>query len=150
MKKRSWTNKMQFWMYETQWQSVCISLKDVFQMFARCCKQIGIKPHESYSKIVQQNLSCSCSLITSIIKISQVSSIFLIKGSVQSSPITASTAFYSNTGFYTLICLVAEGHVCDPLCAPIGCWGPGPRQCARCQNAQIGDTCITGCDRLTQ
>ncbi|XP_071791148.1 epidermal growth factor receptor-like isoform X4 [Asterias amurensis] len=42
------------------------------------------------------------------------------------------------------------GRVCDDQCAPIGCWGPGPQQCAQCRNAQIDDTCVQDCDRLTQ
>ncbi|XP_022103500.1 epidermal growth factor receptor-like [Acanthaster planci] len=49
-----------------------------------------------------------------------------------------------------LIDCVAEGHVCDPQCTPLGCWGPGPKQCARCQNAQIGDTCVASCDFFSQ
>ena len=40
----------------------------------------------------------------------------------------------------------ADGKVCDPQCADIGCWGPGPTQCAKCQNAIIGDKCIAACD----
>ncbi|XP_030830511.1 receptor tyrosine-protein kinase erbB-4 isoform X4 [Strongylocentrotus purpuratus] len=41
---------------------------------------------------------------------------------------------------------LAENKTCDPQCADIGCWGPGPRQCAKCKNAIIGDTCIEACD----
>uniref|UniRef100_A0A673CZ82 Receptor protein-tyrosine kinase n=1 Tax=Sphaeramia orbicularis TaxID=375764 RepID=A0A673CZ82_9TELE len=43
---------------------------------------------------------------------------------------------------------VAEGHVCDPLCAD-GCWGPGPSQCLSCRKYSRGGTCVPECMFLT-
>ncbi|KAJ7999155.1 hypothetical protein DPEC_G00212470 [Dallia pectoralis] len=44
---------------------------------------------------------------------------------------------------------VAEGKVCDPLCSPDGCWGPGPDQCLSCKNYSRGGTCVHQCRFLT-
>ncbi|XP_072181160.1 receptor tyrosine-protein kinase erbB-4-like [Diadema setosum] len=41
---------------------------------------------------------------------------------------------------------ISEGKVCDPQCDNIGCWGPGPMQCAKCKNAIIGNKCVAECD----
>ncbi|XP_034858298.1 receptor tyrosine-protein kinase erbB-3 [Mirounga leonina] len=43
---------------------------------------------------------------------------------------------------------VAEGKVCDPLCSPGGCWGPGPGQCLSCRNYSRGGVCVTHCNFL--
>ncbi|XP_037705555.1 receptor tyrosine-protein kinase erbB-3-like [Choloepus didactylus] len=43
---------------------------------------------------------------------------------------------------------VAEGKVCDPLCASGGCWGPGPGQCLSCRNYSRGGVCVTHCNFL--
>ncbi|XP_022103983.1 epidermal growth factor receptor-like isoform X2 [Acanthaster planci] len=67
--------------------------------------------------------------------------------SIMKQPGRQTVEFYQNKEQQECI---AEGHVCDPQCAPIGCWGSGPKQCARCQNARIGDTCIAGCNPLSQ
>ncbi|XP_033097658.1 receptor tyrosine-protein kinase erbB-4-like isoform X2 [Anneissia japonica] len=40
----------------------------------------------------------------------------------------------------------AEGRVCDQQCVDIGCWGPGPEQCVKCQNKKIGNKCVEDCD----
>lgn len=44
-----------------------------------------------------------------------------------------------------LVCAVADGHVCDPLCSDSGCWGPGPDQCLSCRNYSRHGTCVAGC-----
>lgn len=41
---------------------------------------------------------------------------------------------------------IADGDVCHLQCKDIGCWGPGPDQCAECENAQLGTTCVADCD----
>lgn len=54
--------------------------------------------------------------------------------------------------FFLLLLLlafpVAEGHVCDPLCAN-GCWGPGTNQCLSCKNYSRGGACVPDCKFLT-
>uniref|UniRef100_A0A3B4GQ82 receptor protein-tyrosine kinase n=1 Tax=Pundamilia nyererei TaxID=303518 RepID=A0A3B4GQ82_9CICH len=42
--------------------------------------------------------------------------------------------------------VVAEGHVCDPLCSDAGCWGPGPEQCLSCRNYSRDGTCVHSCN----
>lgn len=44
-----------------------------------------------------------------------------------------------------VVCAVADGHVCDPLCSDSGCWGPGPDQCLSCRNYGRHGTCVAGC-----
>lgn len=44
-----------------------------------------------------------------------------------------------------VVCAVADGHVCDPLCSDAGCWGPGPDQCLSCRNYSRRGTCVGGC-----
>lgn len=46
--------------------------------------------------------------------------------------------------FFLLAFPVAEGHVCDPLCAN-GCWGPGTNQCLSCKNYSRGGACVPDC-----
>ncbi|MCI4383939.1 hypothetical protein PGIGA_G00032380 [Pangasianodon gigas] len=41
---------------------------------------------------------------------------------------------------------VAEGHVCDSLCANGSCWGPGPSQCVSCKSFQRGMECVEQCN----
>ncbi|XP_053496563.1 receptor tyrosine-protein kinase erbB-2 [Ictalurus furcatus] len=41
---------------------------------------------------------------------------------------------------------VAEGHVCDSLCANGNCWGPGPSQCVSCKSFQRGMECVEQCN----
>lgn len=50
--------------------------------------------------------------------------------------------------FFLLAFPVAEGHVCDPLCAN-GCWGPGTNQCLSCKNYSRGGACVPDCMFLT-
>uniref|UniRef100_A0A3Q0S9P4 Receptor protein-tyrosine kinase n=1 Tax=Amphilophus citrinellus TaxID=61819 RepID=A0A3Q0S9P4_AMPCI len=45
--------------------------------------------------------------------------------------------------------VVAEGHVCDPLCSDSGCWGPGPDQCLSCRNYSREGTCVDSCNFYT-
>uniref|UniRef100_A0A8C7RL91 Receptor protein-tyrosine kinase n=1 Tax=Oncorhynchus mykiss TaxID=8022 RepID=A0A8C7RL91_ONCMY len=47
------------------------------------------------------------------------------------------------------VCVVEEGHMCDPLCSLEGCWGPGPDQCMSCKNFNRGGTCVHQCRFLT-
>lgn len=47
------------------------------------------------------------------------------------------------------VCVVKEGHVCDPLCSSEGCWGPGPDQCLFCKNYSRGGTCVPHCNFLS-
>lgn len=42
--------------------------------------------------------------------------------------------------------IVAEGHMCDPLCSDSGCWGPGPEQCLSCRNHSRYDICVAQCN----
>lgn len=50
----------------------------------------------------------------------------------------------------TRLCdVVAEGHVCDPLCSDSGCWGPGPNQCLSCRNYSREGTCVDSCNFVT-
>uniref|UniRef100_A0A8D3BMF5 Receptor protein-tyrosine kinase n=1 Tax=Scophthalmus maximus TaxID=52904 RepID=A0A8D3BMF5_SCOMX len=45
--------------------------------------------------------------------------------------------------------LIAEGHVCDPLCSDSGCWGPGPDQCLSCRDYSRDGTCLGSCNFFT-
>uniref|UniRef100_A0A8C6M932 receptor protein-tyrosine kinase n=1 Tax=Nothobranchius furzeri TaxID=105023 RepID=A0A8C6M932_NOTFU len=45
--------------------------------------------------------------------------------------------------------LIAEGHVCDPLCSDSGCWGPGPDQCLSCRNYSRDGSCVGSCKFLS-
>lgn len=47
------------------------------------------------------------------------------------------------------VCVVAEGHVCDPLCSDSGCWGPGPDQCLSCRNHSRLGVCVGSCNFYT-
>ncbi|XP_038078963.1 epidermal growth factor receptor-like [Patiria miniata] len=67
--------------------------------------------------------------------------------SIVKQPGRQSVEFYANKPRQEC---TAANLVCDPQCAPIGCWGAGPKQCARCKNAQLDDMCILQCDGLSQ
>ncbi|XP_075777832.1 epidermal growth factor receptor isoform X1 [Pelodiscus sinensis] len=40
----------------------------------------------------------------------------------------------------------ATGHVCDPLCSEVGCWGPGPFQCFSCRHFSRQRECVKTCN----
>ncbi|XP_039545587.1 receptor tyrosine-protein kinase erbB-3-like [Pimephales promelas] len=52
-------------------------------------------------------------------------------------------------GILLCVCIVKEGHACDPLCSSEGCWGPGPDQCLSCKNYSRGGTCVPHCNFLS-
>nr|XP_060637542.1 epidermal growth factor receptor [Anolis sagrei ordinatus] len=40
----------------------------------------------------------------------------------------------------------AASQVCDPLCSPVGCWGPGPTQCYSCHHYIRQQECVKECN----
>ncbi|XP_067406463.1 epidermal growth factor receptor isoform X2 [Emydura macquarii macquarii] len=40
----------------------------------------------------------------------------------------------------------AAGHVCDPLCSEVGCWGPGPFHCFSCRHFSRQRECVKKCN----
>uniref|UniRef100_A0A8C5TMF6 Receptor protein-tyrosine kinase n=1 Tax=Malurus cyaneus samueli TaxID=2593467 RepID=A0A8C5TMF6_9PASS len=42
----------------------------------------------------------------------------------------------------------SDGHVCDPLCSDVGCWGPGPFHCFSCRFFDRQKECVKQCNIL--
>lgn len=73
-------------------------------------------------------------------------SIFLLRGHIILSRIHAMYSALLSASVCVCVLTEAEGHVCDPLCSNLGCWGPGPEQCLSCRNHSRRHTCVAQCN----
>lgn len=49
---------------------------------------------------------------------------------------------------FPLISAVAQNRICDEMCTPDGCWGPGPTMCFSCMNHSRKKSCVASCNLL--
>ncbi|XP_053507801.1 epidermal growth factor receptor [Ictalurus furcatus] len=42
----------------------------------------------------------------------------------------------------------AQNRICDEMCTPDGCWGPGPTMCFSCMNHSRKKSCVASCNLL--